>query len=131
VTTPESRFINPDGTISGEAPAAPEGKSRLSKRPKVKKVKDAKPADAAAEETPDEKESEKVQSSPLGLDPTVNQKKPKEKPAEKTRIADRPKQPDATPAPYLGQQPAPAAGAPATAPAATPPASTPPSEPQQ
>ncbi len=134
VTTPESRFINPDGSISGEAPAAPERKSRLSSRPKVKKVKDAKPADAAAEETPDEKESEKVQSAPLGLDPTVNQKKPKEKPAEKTRIADRPKQPDTTPAPYLGQQPAPAAGsstAPATAPAATPPASKPPSDQQQ
>jgi peptidyl-prolyl cis-trans isomerase SurA len=122
VTTPESRFINPDGTISGEAPAAPERKSRLSSRPKVKKVKGDKSADAPPEETPDEKASEKVQDAPLGLDPTVNQKKPKVKPTEKTRIEERPKAPDATPAPYLGQQPAPAAGS--TAPATTPPPAT-------
>ncbi len=126
VTKPESRFINPDGTISGEAPAAPELKTRLSKRPPVKKVKSA--GDTASEETPDERASEKVQDAPLGLDPKAAQKKAKLKGGDKTRIAERPKELDQTPAPYLGEKPVPPAGspsAPATAPAATPPAPPP------
>jgi hypothetical protein len=81
-----------------------------------------------------------VQNAPLGLaDQATDQKKPKPK-GDKTRYADRPKQPDETPAPYLGK-PAPAgsqppasgtsqpAAAPDTsqpAPATAPPSATPP-----
>ena len=44
-----------------------------------------------------------MQDAPLGLaDQTADQKKAKQK-GDKTRLADRPKQPDQTPAPYLGQ----------------------------
>ena len=38
VTTPETRYVNPDGTVSG-ATDAPERKTRLSNRPPVHKVK--------------------------------------------------------------------------------------------
>ena len=92
----------------------------------MKKVKkDKSDADTPATATPEELASQKVQNAPLGLaDQTAAQKKAKQK-AEKTRIADRPKAPDETPAPYLGQpqpsstQPAPSTNQPA--PAATPP----------
>ncbi len=39
VTTPETRYVNPDGTVSSTTPAANERKTRLSNRPPVKKVK--------------------------------------------------------------------------------------------
>ena len=39
VTTPDTRYVNPDGTVSSTAPAANERKTRLSNRPPVKKVK--------------------------------------------------------------------------------------------
>ena len=41
VTTPENRYVNPDGTVSNSIDAAPEKKTRLSARPPVKKVKTA------------------------------------------------------------------------------------------
>src|SRR5579859_3879028 len=37
VTTPETRYVNPDGTVSGEQTAAPERKTRMSARPVVHK----------------------------------------------------------------------------------------------
>ncbi len=103
VTTPETRVVNPDGTISGETAAANEKKTRLSNRPPVKKVKKDKNTDpdAPPQATTEEQASQKVQNAPLGLD-TADQKKAKQK-GEKTRYADKPKAPDQTPAPYLGK----------------------------
>jgi peptidyl-prolyl cis-trans isomerase SurA len=142
VTTPETRYVNPDGTISSTTPAVTEKKTRLSNRPPVKKVKKEKAdADAAAanQPTPEEQASQKVQNAPLGLaNQATDQKKPKQK-GEKTRYADKAKQPDQTPAPYLGkpasqdtQPPASGASQPAApdtsqpAPSTAPPAATPP-----
>jgi peptidyl-prolyl cis-trans isomerase SurA len=137
VTTPETRVVNPDGTISGATAAAPERKSRLSNRPPEKKVKkDKSDTDASGQPTPEELASQKVQNAPLGLtDQTAAQKKAKQK-AEKTRLSERQKEPDQTPAPYLGKPatgeppaaaqpsaPSPSQSAPATgSPSATPPA---------
>jgi peptidyl-prolyl cis-trans isomerase SurA len=144
VTTPETRVVNPDGTISGETAAVNERKTRLSNRTPVKKVKkdksDADAAAAANQPTPEEQASQKVQNAPLGLaDQAAAQKKAKEK-GDKTRIADRPKQPDQTPAPYLGKpatqgtqppasdtsQPAAAPDTSQPAPSTAPPSATPP-----
>jgi peptidyl-prolyl cis-trans isomerase SurA len=141
VTTPETRYVNPDGTISGAAASAPDRKTRLSNRPPVKKVKKDKSGsdtDTSSQPTPEELASQKVQNAPLGLaDQTAAQKKAKAK-GEKTRYADKPKEPDQTPAPYLGkpanadtQPPAPATSQPAPAtsqpaPATGPPGATPP-----
>ncbi len=124
VTTPETRYVNPDGTISGATTAAPERKTRLSSRPTVKKAKKNKSgADASDQPTPEELASQKVQNAPLGLaNQTAAQKKAKVK-GDKTRYADRPKEPDQTPAPYLGK---PATGEP---PAAAQPAAPSPSQP--
>jgi peptidyl-prolyl cis-trans isomerase SurA len=115
VTTPESRIVNPDGTISGAAPVAPERKTRLSARPPVHKPKKTKNGDGSDDQpTPDELASQKVQQAPLDLsDP--NAKKPKQK-GEKTRYSAKPKQEDNT-QPYLGK--------PESTPQATPPASQP------
>ncbi len=136
VTTPETRVVNPDGTISGAPAPENDHKTRLSNRPPVKKVKKDKSganADASSQPTPDDLASQKVQNAPLGLTPPAPaQKKPT---GEKTRLSDKPKAPDQTPAPYLGkpagtdtQPAAPATGQPA--PATAPPASTPPAAPQ-
>jgi peptidyl-prolyl cis-trans isomerase SurA len=137
VTTPETRYVNPDGTVSSTEPAVNERKTRLSNRPPVKKVKkDKSNADAPPPASPEDLASQKVQNAPLGLaDQATNQKKPKPK-GDKTRYADRPKQPDQTPAPYLGK-PAPAASQPPAsgtsqpAPAANPPSPTTPPAGQQ
>jgi peptidyl-prolyl cis-trans isomerase SurA len=131
VTTPETRYVNPDGTVSSPTNAAPERKTRLASRPTVKKVKAPKAAaDATDQPTADDLASQKVQNAPLGLaDQEAAQKKAKQK-GDKTRISERPKEPDQTPAPYLGK-PAPATAAPAAsqpavpgAPAAEPPGTT-------
>jgi peptidyl-prolyl cis-trans isomerase SurA len=139
VTTPETRYVNPDGTVSGATTSAPEPKTRLSSRPTVKKAKKNKSdADASNQPTPEELASQKVQNAPLGLaDQTAAQKKAKVK-GDKTRYADRPKEPDQTPAPYLGKpatgeppaaaqpsapspsQPTPTTGSPSATPPATP-----------
>jgi peptidyl-prolyl cis-trans isomerase SurA len=115
VTTPETRIVNPDGTISGTAPVAPERKTRLSARPPVHKAKKTKSADGSDDQpTADELAAQKVQQAPLDLsDP--NAKKPKQK-GEKTRYSAKQKQEDTT-QPYLGK--------PESAPQATPPASQP------
>jgi peptidyl-prolyl cis-trans isomerase SurA len=105
VTTPESRVVNPDGTISGETAPVNEKKTRIVNRPPVKKVKKDKNTDpdAPPQATTEEQASQKVQNAPLGLaDQTAAQKKAKQK-GEKTRYADKPKEPDQTPAPYLGK----------------------------
>jgi peptidyl-prolyl cis-trans isomerase SurA len=124
VTTPETRVVNPDGTISGETASVNEKKSRLSNRPPVKKVKkDKSGADTPPPATPEEQASQKVQDAPLGLaDQTAAQKKAKQK-GEKTRYSAKPKESDQTPAPYLGQ-PAPASGQPAASDASHPPPAT-------
>jgi peptidyl-prolyl cis-trans isomerase SurA len=132
VTTPETRYVNPDGTISGAVTEAPEKKTRLSNRPVVHKAKGSKSKtdDTTDQPTADDLATQKVQNAPLDLsDP--NAKKPKST-AGKSRLSDKPKEPDNTPAPYLGHpdqnpvQAAPAAsqnpvpGAPAAGPSGNP-----------
>jgi peptidyl-prolyl cis-trans isomerase SurA len=115
VTAPETRYVNPDGTVSGTVSDVPERKTRLSGRPVVHKAKGSKSksTDTTDQPTADDLATQKVQNAPLDLsDP--NAKKPKQK-GEKSRLADKPKEPDQTPAPYLGHpdqapQAAPAAG---------------------
>jgi peptidyl-prolyl cis-trans isomerase SurA len=132
VTTPETRYVNPDGTVSGTVTDTPEKKTRLSSRPVVHKTKasKSKSTDTTDQPTADDLATQKVQNAPLDLsDP--NAKKPKPK-GEKSRLSDKPKEPDQTPAPYLGHpdqnppQAAPAAsqnpvpGAPAAGPSGNP-----------
>jgi peptidyl-prolyl cis-trans isomerase SurA len=126
VTTPETRYVNPDGTVSGEQTAAPERKTRLSARPVVHKPKTPKTPDTSNQPTPEELAAQKVQNAPLGLTDPNADKKPKPKP-EKTRFSAKPKEEDTT-QPYLGKpesapQAAPAASQPAVpgTPAAGPP----------
>jgi len=126
VTTPETRYVNPDGTVSGEQTAATERKSRLSNRPVVHKVKTPKTPDTSNQPTPEELAAQKVQNAPMGLTDPNADKKPKPKP-EKTRYSAKPKEEDNT-QPYLGKpetapQAAPAASQPAVpgTPAAGPP----------
>jgi peptidyl-prolyl cis-trans isomerase SurA len=128
VTTPETRYVNPDGTISGEQTAVAQPKTRLSNRPVVHKSKasKAKAPDTSNQPTPEELAAQKVQNAPMGLTDPNADKKPKPKP-EKTRYSARPKEEDNT-QPYLGKpetapQAAPAASQPAApgTPAAGPP----------
>jgi peptidyl-prolyl cis-trans isomerase SurA len=129
VTTPEVRFVNPDGTVSGTSTAAPEKKTRLSNRapvPKAKKVKGS--ADTPPAPTADELATQKAQDAPLGLADQAAQPKKKQK-GEKTRLADKPKEPEQTQQPYLGSQPAPTTSQPAP-PAAGQPATGTPGTPQ-
>jgi peptidyl-prolyl cis-trans isomerase SurA len=126
VTTPENRYVNPDGTVSNSIDAAPEKKTRLSARPPVKKVKTPKNSDTPDQPTPEEQASQKVQNAPMGLTDPDAAKKPKQK-AAKTRYSATQKQPDES-QPYLGKpSPAPqAAPAPSQPPAPGAPASDPP-----
>jgi peptidyl-prolyl cis-trans isomerase SurA len=125
VTTPESRVVNPDGTISGVTAPVNEKKTRLSNRPPMKKVKQEKSGDTPPAATADDLATQKVQDSPLGLADPAAQKKPKK--GEKTRYSAKPKQEDQT-QPYLGQPAAPSNSVPAPstsqqpAPATNPPA---------
>ena len=130
VTTPENRYVNPDGTVSNSIDTAPEKKTRLSARPPVKKVKTAKNPDTPDQPTPDELASQKVQNAPMGLTDPNAAKKPKQKGA-KTRYSATQKQPDET-QPYLGKpSPAPqAAPAASQPPVPGAPASNPPGTPQ-
>jgi peptidyl-prolyl cis-trans isomerase SurA len=145
VTTPETRYVNPDGTVSSSGPAAVERKTRLANRPvvhKPKKDKSAPSPDTPPAATPEELANQKVQGAPLGLaDQAAAQKKAKQK-GDKTRLADKPKTVEETPQPYLGKpepggnQPGAPASAPpdATAPAApatAPPDATAPAAPPQ
>jgi peptidyl-prolyl cis-trans isomerase SurA len=129
VTTPEVRFVNPDGTVSGASTAAPEKKTRLANRPSVPKAKKVKGSDDSTTPpgpTADELATQKVQDAPLGLADPAAQAKKKQK-GEKTRLSDKPKEPDQTPQPYLGSKPEPTTTQPATPPAdqPAPPASQP------
>jgi peptidyl-prolyl cis-trans isomerase SurA len=120
VTTPEVRFVNPDGSVSSTTAAVPEKKTRLSNRapvPKAKKVKGSPDTPPAA--TADELATQKVQDAPLGLADPAAQAKKKQK-GDKTRLADKPKPPDQTPAPYLGPKPEPTTTQPAPPPADQP-----------
>jgi peptidyl-prolyl cis-trans isomerase SurA len=132
VTTPETRYVNPDGTVSTTGPAVVERKTRLSNRPivhKPKKDKSAPSPDTPPTATPEEQADQKVQDAPLGLaDQAAAKKKAKQK-GDKTRIEDRPKPVDETPQPYLGK-PEPGSSQP-SGPAAAPPDATPPAAPQQ
>jgi peptidyl-prolyl cis-trans isomerase SurA len=116
VTTPETRFVNPDGTVSGTNDA-PERKTRLSNRPPVHKAKTPKSTDTSDQPTPDELATQKVQNAPLGLADPNAAKKAKQK-GEKTRYSDRPKEEEDTTQPYLGKP----QSAPQSAPAASQPA---------
>jgi peptidyl-prolyl cis-trans isomerase SurA len=126
VTTPETRYVSPDGTVSGEQALAPERKTRLSARPVVHKQKTPKTPDTSNQPTPEELAAQKVQNAPMALTDPNADKKPKPK-AEKTRYSAKPKEEDNT-QPYLGKpesapQAAPAASQPAVpgTPAAGPP----------
>jgi peptidyl-prolyl cis-trans isomerase SurA len=124
VTTPESRVVNPDGTISGVTAPANEKKTRLSSRPPVKKVKQDKPGDTPPAATADELANQKVQNAPLGLADPAAQKKPKK--GDKTRYSAKPKQEDQA-QPYLGQPAASSSGSPSPATSQQPaPATNPP-----
>jgi peptidyl-prolyl cis-trans isomerase SurA len=116
VTTPETRYVNPDGTVSGEQAAAPEKKTRLSARPVVHKPKTPKTPDTSNQPTPEELAAQKVQNAPMALTDPNAEKKPKPK-AEKTRYSAKPKEEDNT-QPYLGKP----ESAPQAAPAASQPA---------
>jgi hypothetical protein len=124
VTSPETRYVNPDGSVSGEQTAAPERKTRFSARPAVHKPKTPKTPDTSNQPTPEELAAQKVQNAPMGLTDPNADKKPKPKP-EKTRYSAKPNEEDKT-QPYLGKpesapQAAPAASQPAVpAPPATP-----------
>jgi peptidyl-prolyl cis-trans isomerase SurA len=102
VTTPETRYVNPDGTVSGTVTDAPEKKTRLSSRPVVHKTKasKSKTGDTTDQPTADDLATQKVQNAPLDLS-NPNAKKPKPT-GPKSRLSDKPKEPDQTPAPYLG-----------------------------
>ena len=117
VTTPESRVINPDGTLAGAAAPVQERKTRLSNRPVVKKPKGSQTdPNAPPAATPDDLASQKVQNAPLGLTDPNAVPTPKQK-AAKTRLAGKQEQPQEQPAPYLGQPAASSGNAPASAPA--------------
>jgi peptidyl-prolyl cis-trans isomerase SurA len=130
-TTQTANATNADVPTAGSASAigsvapaqeeAQEKKTRFSQRPivhKAKTPKDSSDDDKAKTATPDELAAQKVQDTPLGLtdQPAKTKKKKateKEK-GDKTRYADKPKQP-AQPVqqPYMGgQQPVPAGGNP-------------------
>jgi peptidyl-prolyl cis-trans isomerase SurA len=118
VTTPETRYVNPDGSVSSTTALATERKTRLSNRAPVPKAKRPKSSsDATDAPTADEVAGQKVQDAPLGLaDQTAQAKKTKQK-GDKTRYSAKPKQPEQTPQPYLGSQPASTTSQPATPPA--------------
>ncbi len=126
VTTPETRYVNPDGSISGEQKVVDQPKTRLSNRPVVHKPKTPKTPDTSNQPTAEELAAQKVQNAPMGLTDPNADKKPKPKP-EKTRFSAKPPEQDNT-QPYLGKpesapQAAPAASQPAVpgTPAAGPP----------
>jgi peptidyl-prolyl cis-trans isomerase SurA len=122
VTTPDSRYVNPDGTASNSITDAPERKTRLSNRPPVHKVKTPKSSDTDTSNQPtaDELATQKVQNAPLALTDPNAPKKPKQK-AEKTRYSAKPKVEDNT-QPYLGKPESAPQSAPQAAPAASQPA---------
>jgi peptidyl-prolyl cis-trans isomerase SurA len=119
-TTPETRYVNPDGTVSGEQTAAPERKTRFSARPVVHKPKVPKTPDTSNQPTPEELAAQKVQNAPMALTDPDAEKKPKPKP-EKTRYSAKPKEEDKT-QPYLGKPESTPQAAPQAAPAASQPA---------
>jgi len=123
VTTPETRYVNPDGSVSSTTAPATERKTRLSNRAPVPKAKRSKSSsDATDAPTADEVAGQKVQDAPLGLaDQAAQAKKTKQK-GDKTRYSAKPKQPEQTPQPYLGSQPASTTSQPATPPATSQPA---------
>jgi hypothetical protein len=122
VATPETRYVNPDGSVSSTTAAVTERKTRLTNRAPVPKAKRSKSTDSPDAATPDELAAQKVQDAPLGLaDQAAQQKKAKQK-GDKTRYSAKPKQEEQTPQPYLGSQPASTNSQPATPPATSQPA---------
>jgi hypothetical protein len=107
VTTPETRYVNPDGSLSSTTAPVTERKTRLSNRERVPKAKRSKSSsDTTDAPTTEEVAGQKVQDAPLGLaDQAAPAKKTKQK-GDKTRYSAKPKQPEQTPQPYLGNQPA-------------------------
>ena len=103
VTTPENRYVNPDGTVSAEQPVVAEKKTRLSNRPVVHKAKKKdSDADDANKPSAEEISSQKVQQSGLGLTDPNAPKKEKEK-LEKTRLSNKKPEPEKVQQPYLGK----------------------------
>jgi peptidyl-prolyl cis-trans isomerase SurA len=99
VTTPESRYVNPDGTVTATAPVETQAKTRMSRRPPAKKKKTD---DDANKPTAEELATQKVQQSGLGLtDPNAPKKAPVKE--EKTRLSDKKPEPTPIQQPYLGK----------------------------
>jgi peptidyl-prolyl cis-trans isomerase SurA len=105
--SPDLPAASSDSVIGAEAPAdKQQGKTRFSDRPPVHKVKKTKdsPDDEAKASAPsqDELATQKVQDAPLGLaDQQAKAKKAKTK-GDKTRYADKQKQPEQVQQPYMG-----------------------------
>jgi peptidyl-prolyl cis-trans isomerase SurA len=123
---PNMQVVGPDGTIENQQVEEKPEKTRFSARaklPKQKKVKDKSDPFAPAPETQDELANRQEQSTPLGLNGDTSKPK-KEKPTEKTRLADKAKEkqepaPEPVPNPEgprtpPATAPAPANGAPAS-----------------
>jgi peptidyl-prolyl cis-trans isomerase SurA len=109
--------VNPGDThaesdIGNESQAPKQVKTRFSARPKVEKEKKAKGAasdvDKPPAPAPEEVANQKVQSAPLGLAAQPDKKKKKKEKGEKTRYSAKPKEPEQTPQPYMGNQSQPA-----------------------
>jgi peptidyl-prolyl cis-trans isomerase SurA len=75
VTTPETRYVNPDGTVSGTVSDAPEKKTRLSNRPVVHKTKasKSKSTDTTDQPTADDLATQKVQNAEGRKEPAFRQ----------------------------------------------------------
>lgn len=104
---------NSSSAIGAEAPAqeeVQEKKTRFSERPivhKVKTPKDSSDDNKANAASPDELAAQKVQDAPLGLadQPAKTKKKKEKEKGDKTRYADKPKQPEPVQQqPYMGGQ---------------------------
>lgn len=127
------QVVGPDGAVENQPVEQKQEKTRFSaraKQPKEKKVKDKSDPFAPAPEEQDEVATRKEQSTPLGLNGDTTKAKKAPKPTEKTRLADKAKEPQAPktePVPNPEGQRAPASTpppAPTPAPAPANPAPT-------
>lgn len=121
------QVVGPNGTVENQPTEEKKDKTRFSdraKEPKQKKSKDKTDPFAPTPETSDDLATRQEQSTPLGLNGDTSKPK-KEKPTEKTRLADKAKEkeepkPEPVPNPEGPRTPPAAAPAPTNAPAPQP-----------
>ncbi|HVW77076.1 MAG TPA: peptidylprolyl isomerase [Alloacidobacterium sp.] len=92
------QVVGPDGSVENQPTEQKQEKTRFSARaklPKQKKVKDKSDPFAPFPEGQDEVADRKEQSTPLGLNGDTSKPKKGPKPTEKTRLADKAKEPQA------------------------------------